>query len=120
MQPGSSAPRMADSDVPRHKLSAIGNGREPVTFHGLDEQREDHWDNGRLTSSTERVASAAAVESSKSAQTSQESTNNPRDCAPHSRRSPETRTIPVEVPARAMCQSRDPRRERGRYDRAIC
>ena len=58
---------MADSDVPRHKLSATGNGREPVTFLGLDEQREDCWDHGRLTSSTECVGSAAAVESSESA-----------------------------------------------------
>ena len=67
MQPGSSAPRMADSNAPRCKLSATGNGREPVTFHGLDEQREDCWDHDRLTSSTECVGSAAAVEPSESA-----------------------------------------------------
>ena len=66
-QPGSSAPRMVDSNVPRHGLSATSNGREPVTYHVLDEQRGGYWNQGRLTSSIERVASAAAIEPPESA-----------------------------------------------------
>jgi hypothetical protein len=64
IQPGSSAPPMADSKVPRHSLSATASGPEPVIYHDLEEQTGDYWNHGRLTNSIERVGSVAARESS--------------------------------------------------------
>jgi hypothetical protein len=63
IQPGSSAPPMADSKVPHHSLSATASGPEPVIYHGLEEQTGDYWSHGRLTNSIQRVGSAAARES---------------------------------------------------------
>ena len=67
IRPESSASPMADSNVPRPNLSYTENCRGPAIHHGLDEQGKDHRDQGRLTSSTERVGSAAAVKLSESA-----------------------------------------------------
>jgi hypothetical protein len=55
---------MADSNVPRHSLSATANGPEPVRYHGLEEQTGDYWSYGRLTNSFERVGSATARKTS--------------------------------------------------------
>lgn len=64
--PGSSVPPLTGSKVSRHSLPATNSSREPVVYHGLDEQSGDYWNHGHSANAIERAEGAPVEEASES------------------------------------------------------